>query len=229
MTDATQEQMLAIDLINEDLPPLKPTDTVRKALSWLESFRVSELPVVDKRKYLGIVQEEMLYELSDPETPLSELDFEAEDVFVKPYIHLYEVVKIAEEHDLKSLAVVDEQGFFIGTISVKDSLTRMAKNYATQNPGGILVVGMNYHDYSLSNIARLVEENYAKILSSFLETDPNDNYRVKLTLKIDKPDLTHIIATLERFGYSILAKFDDAEINDSQKDRIDLLFRFLNI
>ncbi|TAF33473.1 MAG: CBS domain-containing protein [Cytophagales bacterium] len=225
----SQDQMLASDLINKDLPPLKPTDTVKKALSWMESFRVSELPVVDKRKYLGVVQEEMLYELSDSNMQLGELELEADNIFVKHNTHFYDVVKTAEMNDLKSLAVIDEQGLFMGTICVKDSLARMAKTYATQNPGGILVVGMDYYDYSLSNIARLIEENNAKILSSFLEADSQDSQRVKLTLKIDQTDLTRIIATLERFEYTILAKFDEAEINDYEKDRLDLLFRLLNI
>ena len=30
-------------------------------------------------------------------------------------------------------------------------------------PGGILVLSMNYVDYSLSEISRLIEENHAKI------------------------------------------------------------------
>ena len=46
--------MIALDLISNDIPPLKPTDNGFVALEWMEEFKVSHLPVVnDNKKYLG--------------------------------------------------------------------------------------------------------------------------------------------------------------------------------
>ena len=42
--------MIAIDLINDGIPPLKHSDTAEKALNWMDEFKVSHLPVLKRRK-----------------------------------------------------------------------------------------------------------------------------------------------------------------------------------
>jgi acetoin utilization protein AcuB len=37
--------MLVVDLITDEIPPLKTTDTVELALDWMEQFKVSHLAV----------------------------------------------------------------------------------------------------------------------------------------------------------------------------------------
>ncbi len=46
--------MIAEDLINHMIPPLKATDDAHKAIVWMEEFRCNYLPVVDERKIIGI-------------------------------------------------------------------------------------------------------------------------------------------------------------------------------
>ena len=41
--------MLVSDLITDEIPPLKLSDTVEMALDWMEQFKVSHLPVVDNK------------------------------------------------------------------------------------------------------------------------------------------------------------------------------------
>ena len=45
-----KEKMLVVDLITDEIPPLKTTDTVELALDWMEQFKVSHLPVVKDRE-----------------------------------------------------------------------------------------------------------------------------------------------------------------------------------
>ena len=49
--------MLAEDLLNQMVPPLKVTDSTEKAARWLEEFHVGQLPVLDDRLYRGLVTE----------------------------------------------------------------------------------------------------------------------------------------------------------------------------
>jgi hypothetical protein len=88
---------------------------------------------------------------------------------------------------------------------------------------------MNMNEYSLAEISRIIESENGKVLSSFISTDPLDNNKIKLTLKIDKPELRHIKATLERFGYRILDQYQEVEEASSEEDRIGNLLRFLDI
>ena len=81
----------------------------------------------------------------------------------------------------------------------------------------------------MSQIGRLVEENSSKILSSSIREDPVDPGKLKLTLKINNTDLKHIIATLERFGYKIIAKFEEQVGKDDSIENFDVLMKYLNI
>ena len=48
--------MIAKELINHMIPPLKLTDTAAYAIAWLEEFRTKELPVVNNGKFLGLIR-----------------------------------------------------------------------------------------------------------------------------------------------------------------------------
>ena len=88
---------------------------------------------------------------------------------------------------------------------------------------------MSANDYSLAEIARLVESNNAKILSSSLKEDELDISKIKLTVKINQTDITHVIATLERFGYKVIAKYQETGQMEDQKERLDILMKYLDI
>ncbi len=49
--------MTASELISYDIPPLKITDSGEKALDWMEEFKVKDLPVINERQYVGIIEE----------------------------------------------------------------------------------------------------------------------------------------------------------------------------
>jgi acetoin utilization protein AcuB len=221
--------MIAEELINQMIPPLKTSDSGEKAVRWMEEFRVNQLPVVKNRQYLGMVTEENILELADRTTSLSQVPFGFAEVFVHHYQHFYSVMEVAIRNKIQVVPVLDEHQEFLGVITVNDTIAAFGQMSALQGQGGILVLNMNERDYSLSEISRHVEENNAKILSAYVSPDEMDGYKIKVTLKVNTMDLTRIIATFERFNYRIIAQFHDAgEVKDDQ-DRLELLMRYLNI
>ncbi len=221
--------MTAQEFINPMVPPLRPTDPVHKALNWMNEFRVHQLAVVDGGHYLGIVSEDVLYDSNQPDAPISSFQLDYKDNFVNENQHFYDVIKEAHQNALQIVAVVDDLGKFKGAITIKDTVTALARTYATQNPGGIIVLSMRDYDYSMAEISRLVESNQAKILSSYLEQDAYDPTRIKVTLKLNVMDLSRVIATLERYNYRVIAKFQEMEMVDNDKDRLGMLLRYLDI
>ena len=221
--------MIAEELINQMIPPLKTADSVEKAVRWMEEFRVNQLPVVKNRQYLGMVSEETIIENMDRSTPLAQVPLGFEEVFVQHYQHFYTVMEVAIRNKIQVVPVLDEHQEFLGVITVNDTIAAFGQMSALQGQGGILVLNMNERDYSLSEISRHVEENNAKILSAYVSPDELDGYKIKVTLKINTMDLNRIIATFERFNYRIIAQFHDAaELKDDQ-DRLDLLMKYINI
>jgi len=221
--------MIAEELINHMLPPLKPTDEASRAIAWMEEFRCNQLPVLDGGKFLGFILEEVILERNDLTKKLSDLALVGTHCRVVADAHFYEVLKMAGDNKLQMVAVVNDLQQYEGVITVADIMASFAQTAAVQMPGSILVLSMDLTDYSLAELARLVEENNAKILSSTMAEDPLDKSKIKLTIKINQEDLSRITATLERFGYRIIASYHNAHNEEPNKDRLDMLMRYLNI
>lgn len=221
--------MIAEELINYMIPPLKSTDDAHKAIVWMEEFRCNHLPVVDENQLLGFISEEIILESNDIEKQLSNFDLVGKACFVGLDSHFYDILKVAGEHKLQIVAVTNEAGEYTGVITVQDIMTSFAQTAAVQLPGGILVLSMDLIDYSLAEVSRLIEENSAKILSSTVVEDPMDKGKIKLTLKINQIDLTRIVATLERFNYRVIGRYQETSKEVGDRDRIDMLMRYLNI
>lgn len=221
--------MIAEELINHMLPPLKLTDEANKAIAWMEEFRCGQLPVVDNEKFLGFISEESILEQNDLAKRVSEFDLLGDDCIVSDDSHFYEVLKVAGDHKLQMVAVQNDIKQYAGVITVADIMVSFAQTAAVQMPGSILVLSMDLMDYSLAEIARLVEENNTKIISSTMAEDPLDKAKIKLTVKLNQDDVTRVVATLERFGYRIIARYQTANNEDHNKDRLDMLMRYLNI
>jgi acetoin utilization protein AcuB len=222
-------EMTAEELINHMIPPLKLKDDAHKAMLWMEELRSNELPVVEDEQFKGILTEDMILELNDVEKHISDFDLMYKNCVVSKNSHFYDVLKIASENEAKMVGVIDDYGKYMGVISVQDTVTAFTQSAAAQMPGGIIVLSINVIDYSLAEISRLIEENNAKVLSSSVKEDELDSAKLRVTIKINLLDLKPIIATLDRFDYKIIGQFQETKIEDDQKDRLDMLLKYLDI
>ena len=221
--------MLAAELIDPMLPALKPTDLVGQALVWMEEHRVGQLILTDQGDYRGIVSEELLMDVADDERPLRDVMCLFEQIFVNEDQHMLEVLGLAIQHQMQVIAVIGEGREFSGTISVNELLKKFAQDLGVQEVGAILILNMNERDYSMAEISRLIESNNVKIISSYFSSAalgmPD---RSRLTLKLNRRDITPVISTLERFGYRIESAFANAPVESIDQERLDLLLRYLN-
>jgi acetoin utilization protein AcuB len=220
--------MLAIDLVNDEVPPLKITDTGSKALAWMEEFRVSHLPVVDKRKFLGLVSDSELIDINKPKEPISKLKIALIKASVSQGQHAFEALKLISGLNLSMIAVLDDKGNFIGSITSVNLMQKIAAMPFVHEPGGIILLELNINDYSLAQIAQIVEGNDAKILSSYI-TSNIDSTKIELTIKINKDDLSAVLQTFNRYGYTVKASFHLGDYDRDMKGRFDEFIHYLNI
>lgn len=221
--------MIAKDLINYMVPPLKPTDKVGKAKLWMNELRLSELPVVDDNQFLGFLDEEMLLNDELQYEMVGEYPFIGKGCVVTEDQHYYEVLKISNIEGFRLVAVVDTLNHFLGVITTEDVVEVFAKSSSVSTPGAILILKLKIQDYSLSEISRIVESNDAKILSSYLAPNDEDPAKVSLTLKINKEEVSQIVSTLENSGYTVINAFNTAAATLDDKERIDILMRYIKI
>jgi len=219
----------AYEFINNLIPPLKPTDKAKMALSWMEEIRTNVLPVIENSAFLGFLTDDQIYTKNKPESKIAKLDLICPACFVYLDKHIYDVIKVSSEFDINMVAVIDRDKKYLGVVTMEDAIGAFADTLSIQSHGAVLVLSMYMTDYSLFEIARIIESENAKILSSFISNDPLDDSKIKLTLKLDKTELRHIKATLERFGFKILDQYQEENNLSEDQERIDNLFRFLNI
>jgi hypothetical protein len=92
--------------------------------------------------------------------------------------------------------------------------------------GGIIVLEVNSIDYSMAQIAQIVESNNAKILSSYIMSSV-DSTKLEVTLKINQVELSRIIRTFERYDYIIKESYQKSEGDEDIQNRYDALMNFL--
>jgi len=221
--------MKAEELINHLIPPLKVTDDAHKAIVWMEEFCCNHLPVVDGGILLGFISQEIILESNQIEKNLSDFELVAKECCVSLESHFYDILKVAGNNELQIVAVLDENNLYAGVVTLQDMMISFAQTASVQMPGGILVLSMDFIDYSLAEISRYVEENDAKVISSTMTEDPMDKGKIKLTLKINQIDLKRIVATLERFNYRIIGRYQQTNPESGEREKIDMLLRYLDI
>ncbi|MFT5858690.1 MAG: acetoin utilization protein AcuB [Flavobacteriaceae bacterium] len=220
--------MRAIDLITDEIPPLMHTDTGEKALSWMEEFKVSHLPVLKDGNFVGLVSEAMLFDQTDLSQSLDKLFQHLPRPFSYVGEHIYQVLARISEYQLSLIPILDNDEQYVGCSGVHHLLTLIANTGSIKEVGGILVVEMSSTDYSMAQIGQIVESNDAKILSAYLMSS-TDSTNVEVTLKINTLDLDRIISTFERYDYVIKASFQKSRSADDLQFRYDALLNYLNL
>jgi predicted transcriptional regulator len=221
--------MIAQNLLSEVVPPLRLTDSGQKALNWMEVFRISHLPIVDNKRLVALVSDKIIYDLNIIEKPLGEYASHMVPPYVRSNQHIYEVFSAISMLKLSAIPVLDLYDEYIGIITVFDLVQKFSDLVAVKEPGGIIVLEINSIDYSLPQIAQIVEGNDAKILSFYIHQLP-DSRVMNVTLKTNVVDLSAIIQTFVRYDYNIKAVYmDDSNIKNLYDDRFDQLMKFMNI
>jgi hypothetical protein len=96
-------------------------------------------------------------------------------------------------------------------------------------PGGIIVLELIERDYSLSQIAQIVESNNVKVLSMYI-TSPAESTKLEVTLKVNTSDLISVIRTFERYNYEVKSWVTTNDSMDSfYSERFDILMKYMNI
>ncbi|HOB85104.1 MAG TPA: CBS domain-containing protein [Bacteroidales bacterium] len=221
--------MIALDLISDVIPSLKTSDTGQTALNLMEIYRISHLPIVNNLDFLGLISDGDIYDMNQPEEPIGNHEL----TLLKPYIrddqHLFEVVGLAARLKLTVVPVLNDKNHYMGVITTSDLIRHIAGISSMDQPGGIIVLEMIDRDYSLSQIAQIIESNNIKVLSMYI-TSPADSTRLEVTLKVNATDLLSVIRTFERYNYDVKTWITTNDSLDRfYSERFDLLMKYLNM
>ena len=219
--------MIAEQLINYMVPPLKPSDDITRAKQWMDEFRVKELPIVDSGKLLGYVSEELLYdaEILHPEVGLYPLI--GQEVLVAPWKHYYDILKILSENQMDVVAVIDNEEFK-GVVLRDDILKEFSKTAIVNSGGAIIILQTSLKDYSLADISRIVEMNGSIVLGANVRPKTEDTSLIEIVIRINSQDVNQISTGLNKSGYNVISSFNTEDNSFDEEERYGLLMKYLN-
>jgi acetoin utilization protein AcuB len=221
--------MVAKDLISEVIPSLKTSDLGQTALNWMEIFKISHLPIVNNQEFLGLISDTDIFDMNQPDEPIGNHALTLYKPFVTAEQHIFEVIGLASRLKLSVIPVLDSKNNYKGVITSNDLIRHIAGISSMDQPGGIIVLDVIDRDYSLSQIAQIVESNNVKILSMYITSSPGSTL-LEVTLKVNTSDLISVIRTFERYSYEVKTWVTDNDSMDRfYSERLDLLIKYLNI
>lgn len=221
--------MIASSLLSNVVPVLKKDDTCAQALGWMDLFRVSHLPVLEGETYVGLLSDEIMYTHGSIHDTIGMLDIPREMTFVYEDVYMYDVIGVASSRLLSVVPVLNRKEVYQGSILLTDILHNIDKLLCIDDPGGIIVLEVNKIDYSLAEVAQIVEYNEAKVLSCYVTCMPDSN-KVEITLKVNTARIEPILDTFIRYRYVIKNTFVSGEdINEEMRDRYGQLLKFMEM
>ena len=219
--------MKAKDLIVSEFPALSLEDSGEKALRLMNEYHVFHLPLLQRDNYLALVSEDDILDWDTPEEPLSLAEFISFRPAVFEGTHPYEAIKIVREFNLTVIPVVNKQNHYAGIITLESLFNFLTDSISFQSEGSILVLEMERRNYSLSEIARICESNDINILNLSI-----NNYDEKgmmwVTIKVNVNDIKALIATFERYNYTVVDTFSSEVFKDDMQHNYNMLMHYIN-
>ena len=116
--------------------------------------------------------------------------------------HFLKAVATSNLYHTNVVAVTGDNNELLGTISSEALLSAVGSLCGSSENGAIVVLQIERSKYSIYEINSIVESDGASILHLNVLSHPL-SYSLEVTLHINKKEIATIIATFERYEYSV--------------------------
>lgn len=219
--------MLAHQLIKNTYPAIHLHDKVAFALSLMDDYDVQHLPVINDEKFVGLVSKTDLLDTDETYT-INTLHDHLLKVSVHDNEHFLKILKHIDDNNLSLLVVVNDQLEIVGCVSSSEMLSALNNYVGNNEQGAVIVVETDKRNFSFGEISRLVETNDAYITQVNTQTE-TETGMVLVTIKINKKEVSDIVATFQRYDYTVKYYFGEEEYANELKDNYNHLIAYLNI
>jgi predicted transcriptional regulator len=220
--------MLTRELLSQTLPHLRLQDKVYQALQLMNDNNVTHLPIVEAEKFIGVISEEDLLQAENDNAELSELQQSFSDISVKDDEHFLKAVQLAADSGLSVVPVVNEENELVGPLAYIELLKFSSEFMSLSEPGGLIVLEMESNQYSFGEISKIVETNDAQITQLNTSND-GETGMMQVTIRINKPEVSDIVATFQRYDYTVKYFFGEELYGNELRSNYDNLMNYLKI
>lgn len=220
--------MIAGDILSDTPIAVSFFDPVQKVYEVMADAELNSLPVVENEQLLGTVFKHDLANIADRALPLREASVSLSPVFAAQDCHILDLFRLFSENLQDMIPVVENDMRYVGYNTLSDCVGSFSDMASLQEPGGIIVLETSQRNHSLAHISQVVESNNAQILSFYISSGI-DNLSTEITLKVNRTEISDILASFGRYEYVVKASFGNKKESDSITDRYDHLMNYLNL
>jgi acetoin utilization protein AcuB len=215
------------EIISDQIKPLLVTDTGERALLKLHEYNVSQLPVIQDRKYCGLVTMDEILTLPHLNDPLSLLTLQRP--YVHDHVHIYELMKAAVQTKARIMPIISAQDeTYLGVVTAEGCMKAFATLHSITEDGGLIELDIPVKDFQLSEIARIAESEGVTILSHYSQLDVEASM-VTVSLKLNQTDLAVLIASYERHEYEVRGIYQEKQHTQNEQERYEAFMKYLNV
>lgn len=200
-----------------DVKPIMENEMIHSIIQW------SNYPVINHNH-------ELIATIDENELFTSDVNNKTIDpeLIIHADKHPFECLRKMREIDSDILFIVNSAGKYEGAVTYSSLIHYFQDNIFLENNFSILELKIKLEDYSLADLARVVESEGLKIIHLMTKLD-GTSMEMTITITLNHNDLKSLVGILENKRYFISQYYNETGVNDILKDRYENLMHFLNI
>ncbi|OPC04304.1 acetoin utilization protein [Elizabethkingia meningoseptica] len=215
--------MFIKEYISKDYPAFNLSDSLEEIKSIVRDFGYSHIFVKKNNLFLGNISTEIIEESEAKH--LSELSHHLERFAMLEDSTSLDSIRILHTFNANVVPIINQKEKYLGYISCEDVFADFSKYPLFSENGAVLIVETAARNYSMTEIAKIVESNNGKFYGAFIYHMTDET--VQVALKISSDNLSSINETFDRYSYIVVYKFYQDEKDDLLKDRFGFLQKYM--
>ena len=215
------------DYILKEIKAFQLKDPVKKIQSVFENYPITHFPVVENGKLLGSFSEDDIQTIENKNDELVLHSHLLNSFFADEKATILELLKILADNDTTIIPILNKDKNYIGYYDLRDVLDAFSTSPFMIEQSETLIVEKLELDYSMGEVAQIVEANGAKLLGLYISEKDND--LVQITLKIVSNEINEIIQTFRRYDYKIISMHENDIYLEDLKNRSEYLQKYLEM
>jgi len=215
------------DYILKEIKALSPENTVQQAQKICASLPISHVLVVKNKVLLGCFSESDVFTTEDKESLITTHSHLFSHFYSNVETSVLELLNAFAENDCTIIPVLNSKQEYIGYYELSDVLDLFNNSPFVHRNDETLLIEKNNKDYSMSEIAQIVESNGGQLLGCYIVSETSET--VQVFLKIVSNEMNEIIQTFRRYNYTVNSKHQDDLYLEDLKNRAAYLNKYLDI
>jgi Mg/Co/Ni transporter MgtE len=214
------------DYITNDYKAIETQETIGAVQDFFDDLTFSHFPIIEEGIFIGSIAADDI-ETFDSDKKVTDYRYTLEHFFARTNMIWLDVLEVFAKNHTNLVPILDENNKYIGYYEIEDVIKFFHETTFLKEQGAIIIISKNSIDYSMSQIAQIVESNNGKLLGLFISN--SDVNTIEVTLKISVGSLNEIIQTFRRYNYDIISEHNEDNYINSLKERSDYLDKYLNM